>query len=120
MLKLLVLLLLTDQGTFTAGIETAEGLKSKTFANSSQGAEEFFAFAQPIMTTGDGRYSTCLVPVGKGDWGAIWEAFEAERLVYAVLPQSAIEMHGVGTKPNIASAANACVQSLKIYGQKNF
>ena len=120
MLKLLVLLLLTDQGTFTAGIETSQGLKSMTFANSSQGADEFFAFAQPIMTTGEGRYSTCLVPVGKGDWGAIWEAFEAENLVYAVVPESALEKHGVGAKSNIASAANACVQALKIYGQKNF
>lgn len=109
MLKLLVHMLLTDQGTFTAGIERSEGLKSRTFANSTQGAEEFFAFAHPFMTTGEGRYSTCLVPMGKGDWGAIWEAFEAERLTYAVVPEVALERYGVGAKSNIASIGrNQC------------
>jgi len=123
MLKLLVLLLLPEQGMFTAGIETPEGLKSKTFANSVLGVEEFSAFVGPAMATSGGTYRICMVPVGKGDFGAIWETLEAEKIAYVMVPQSSLERHVAGagvTNPTIAAVANGCVSALKIYGQKSF
>jgi hypothetical protein len=120
MTKLLVLMLLIEQGTFVAGIETAEGLQSQTFANSPKGVEGFFAFAEPIVTAGSDRYFPCLVPVGEGEWGAIWEALDTEKIANAVVPQSALDMHGIGSRPDIKAAANACAHFLKIYGQKSF
>jgi len=123
MLKLLVLLLLTEQGMFTAGIETPEGLKSKTFVNSVQGVEEFSEFVGSVMASSGGTYRICMVPVGKGDFGTIRETLEAEKIVYVMVPQSSLERHVAGagvTNPTIAAVANGCVSALKIYGQKSF
>jgi len=123
MLKLLVLMLLTEQGLFTAGIETPEGLKSKTFANSAQGVEEFSEFVQPLMTARGGTYRICFVPVGKQDYGTIWETLETEKIAYVMVSQSSLARHvaeaGVA-EPTIAAVANGCVAALRIYGQKNF
>lgn len=123
MLKILVLLLLTEQGMFTAGIETPEGMKSKTFPNSVQGVEEFTEFAGPMMKTTGGEYRICMVPIGKGDFGAIWETLEAEKIAYVMVPQPVAGRHVAdagGTNPTITAVANGCISALKIYGQKSF
>lgn len=121
--KLLVLLLLADQWSFIAGVETTSGLVSQSFQNSTRGAAAFLRFAGPITEKEGGTYNVCLVPSGNSDPGALMDALETQKIVYAMLPAARYNKFAADKNMDplsIKTAANACTDILKVFGRKDY
>jgi hypothetical protein len=121
--RMLIILILSQQGIFATGIETPSGLVQRTFNNDDAGVAQFYEYADRSRRDEDAPYLICMVRHGTGEYGAIGISVVLAGLQPVVLSSPVYDEFVVRTKSDAASpvtAANACAAMSPAFAGKEF
>ena len=123
MFRMLAILIPTQQGFFSVGIEAPSGLLQRSFSNEPAGVSMFYEFAEKSTSTDGAPYSICLVRHGDGEYGSIGISLVIDGLQPSVLSSPAYSEFVGKTKADATSpvtAAKACAATFPFYAKKDF
>jgi hypothetical protein len=123
MFRLIVVLILAQQGTFLAGIDLPSGLQAQSFRNDVAGVGGFYELVDKITPATGLPYAVCLVRHGDGEYGEIGVSLVLSGVQPSVLTAARYAEFAARTGTDgtvLATAARACTEAFPQFVAKEF
>jgi hypothetical protein len=121
MFRLIVVLILSQQGTFSAGIDVPSGLLAQSFRNDAAGVDKFYEFIEQNTPATGAPYAVCLVRHGAGEYGEIGVSLVLSGVQPSVLTSTRYAEFAGRTQADataLATAARACSEAFPRFSAK--